>query len=154
MADFNPTHEPLGTLFRFWLRLVVWGLRITPLCFVLLLPVVVAIDRFSPWPVAIHALSAYPGQTRLCVGLGGQGYYSRTAPDHRSVIQRSFILWPRVFTTPAVVTVTSTNDRLPIVEESSFGFWFITVIYLIVLVIFTFQLRAFIATRHAQSTET
>ena len=147
MATFNPTLEPLYTLFRFWLRFVLWGLRIAPICLVIALPAVALFDRFSPWPAAIDALSAYPDQTRICIGFGGEGH--STAAGYSSSVQRAFVLVPRALTLPIVVFVTSTDGAAPTIEQSRFAFWFAAILYIIAAVVVVRQFQAYRATRHA-----
>ena len=150
MAAFNPTLEPITSLFHLWLRVMVWGLRIAPLCFVLVVPAVALYDQLSPWPPAIDALSAFPGQTRICVGLGSES--RRTPTDYHSLIERSFVLMPRAFSVPSIISITSTDSAAPIVEESRSGFWFGAAGYICMLAIFGWQIRRFFSTGHSQST--
>src|SRR5260221_1668125 len=63
LASITFDDGSVSALFRWWLRGMGWILRIAPFCFVLALPVVIVCDRFSPWPVAIDALFAYPGRS-------------------------------------------------------------------------------------------
>jgi hypothetical protein len=131
MNSFNPDIDPIERLARVWLRFVVWGLRMAAVCLVVSLPLMVVWDRFSPWPPAIQALSAYPGQSRLCVGSGSDN--EETPTGSQASVQRSFVLFPRALTSPTIITVTSTDGAEPVVEESHLAFWFLFVIQTVAL---------------------
>jgi hypothetical protein len=144
---FNPFFEPIKSLIRLWWRIMLWGLRIAPGCFVIVVPAVALYDQFSPWPPAMEALSAYPKQMRFCVGLSTE---SRRAPtDYHSRIQRSFVLLPRAFTLPSLVTITSADSARPIVEESRLGFWVGASGYISMLIICGWQIRRFLSARRS-----
>jgi hypothetical protein len=132
MAVFNPTLEPVEKLFRFWLRFITWGLRITPVCFVIALPALALFDHFSPWPPAIQALSVYSGQSRVCVGYASNT--ERTATVSHSLAERSFLLFPRALTSPSIITVTATDGASIKIDESSSAFWFLFVIYTVAVI--------------------
>lgn len=149
MNTLNPSLEPLQTLFRFWLRFMAWGLRIAAVCLVVALPAVVAFDRFSPWPPAIQALSAYPGQSRICVGYGSDSEW--TPSGSRSSIQRSFLLFPRAVKSPSIITITSTDGAAATVDESSFAFWFLFAFYAVALFFCIRLIRVITSIRHAKS---
>ena len=133
----------LKTLFRWWLSAVA-------ICCVVGLPALALYDRLSPWPPAIEALSAYSGQNRFCVGSGTDSEWTPTA-SHLS-IQRSYILVPRAFASPSVITVISTDHAPAVVSESPGTFWFVIAIYSVALFFCVRLIRGIISTRYAQST--
>ena len=150
MATFNPTLEPIETLFRFWVRFIAWGLRIVPVCFVIALPALALFDRFSPWPPAIEALSTYSGQSRVCVGYGSDTERTGTA-SHWSV-QRSFLLFPRALTSPSIITVAATDGTSVSIAESVLAFWVLVVIYTVSVIFSVHFFRCIFTARHSQST--
>jgi hypothetical protein len=125
-------------------------LRATAFCFVVGLPVLGVFDRFSPWPPAIDALSAYSGQSRVCVGYSTDHEWTSTA-SHSSV-QRSYLLFPRALSSPSIISVTVTDGSAAVVTESRFGLWFFVAIYVSALFYCLRLLRVWSAKRHAQST--
>ncbi len=152
LASITFDDGSVSALFRWWLRGMGWILRIAPFCFVLALPVVIVCDRFSPWPVAIDALFAYPGQSRVCVGNSSS---SESTPDgHHWSVQRSFVLFPRVFTSPSVIVVTATDSAAVTIEESRSFFWFLFVAYTLALIYCVRLVTIFRSKRHAQSNAT
>ena len=93
---------------------------------VVALPLMAVWDRYSPWPPAVEALLAFPGQGRVCVGSGSD---NEEAPTGSHVaVQRSFVLFPKALTSPSIITVTSTDGGEPVVDESQMAFWFLFVI--------------------------
>ena len=137
-------------IFRFWLRFVTWGLRIAAVCIVLALPVGAAFDRFSPWPPAIQALSAYPDQFRVCVGFGSDSEWTPTG-SHSS-IQRSFLLFPRVVSSPCIITITSTDGAKATIDESRMAFGFFIAFYALALLFCIRFIRGILSLRHGKST--
>lgn len=140
MSEFDSSIEPLVRLFRIWLKFLLWGFRIAPVCLVFALPVVVFFDSIRPWPDADAALAQqYPGQTRMCIGLGSHS--ERTAETSYSVVSRTYILVPRVFASPALFNATSINHAAPVIEEDRSGFWIFVAAYLGMAIIAVWQWR-------------
>jgi hypothetical protein len=120
-------------LVQFWMRFVRFGLRITPVCVVSALPTLAIFDRFNPWRPAVNALSAYSGQRRVCVGVGG--HHTRTSAGTYSSVERSFVLFPQVLTSPSIITVSVADGAPGVVTESRFAFWLVAAIYITALVL-------------------
>jgi len=144
--------DSVSALFRWWLRSMGWFVRIIPFCIVLGLPVVMVYDRFRPWPVALNALTAYPGQSRMCIGNSSS---SDEKPDgyHWSV-QRAFILFPRVLSSPSVIFVTTTESVAAKIEESRFAFWFFFVCYGLIVIYCIRRVRILRSIHHTASNAT
>ncbi len=121
-----------------WLRstkfparhVLLWLLKLSLPLMVIALPVVAIYDRLRPWDVAVHHLSLYGQQARLCVGSGSRypSSGSEVLPD--SYRQRTFVLLPSVIYSPKLVFVTEhLPDRDVTVEESILDFWLLAFTY-------------------------
>ena len=141
--------EPRDTYLRWWRRSIAWMLQAAAVCLVIVFPALAAFDRISPWPPAVEALSAYPGQSRICVGYGMDSEWTPTA-SHSSV-QRSFLLLPRALTSPSIIFVTVTDGAAAVTSESRFTFWFALAVYLIALIFSVRIIRSIISWRRART---
>ena len=112
-------------------KAVNWWIRIVVVITVLGIPALAIFDRLNPWPPAVEALSAYPNQSRICVGLGAETKWTESTTT--SSIQRTFILFPRVFSSPSVIEIAATEGSPALVNESRFLFWFALTIYVTAL---------------------
>jgi len=126
MSAFDLTMAPIERLLRFWLRFVIWSLRMAPFLLVVAAPVTVVVDRCSPWLPALQELSVYGGQCRACVGISGEEEGS--GAQAHVTISRSFLLFPRVFTAPSLISVTATDGAATTVE-SGVTFWLFLTLY-------------------------
>ena len=90
-------------------RMLRFFLKAAPVAFLCLLPLVAAYDWISPAPLSDAALSSYGTQFRICVGYSYQSIRDDTGRI-RNRHGRSYVLIPRVFESPALVSVHWTGD--------------------------------------------
>jgi len=122
-------------MLRLYVRGLGWLVKIMCLVMTLGFPLAPFYDHLQPWPPALEALARYGTQTRLCVGYGSGSSSRRVHGEeiHESYVQRAFILFPAALSSPQIISVTQDHRGNVTVEESTFGFWFLVVFYLVCL---------------------
>lgn len=117
-----------------YFRILWWWLKICCAIFVFALPLAPLYDHYFPWPPALEVRTNanYRGQIWISVGYG---YSSSTRKVNgtlrtESAIERSYVLFPSVMTSPKIVTVFQDQEGRITVGGSALAFWFLLIVYL------------------------
>jgi hypothetical protein len=97
--------------------------------YLVLVPVMVFYDWFSPWAAAEDALLEYQGQTPLLVGASYHAQYS-LAQGRRVTSSRSYIFLPAVLSDPKIIAFTQENGAAVTKSESRLNL-LLTVLWLV-----------------------
>jgi hypothetical protein len=120
---------------KFFARALLGVFKVGVLLIALSIPLCPIYDQFRPWPPAMTALAEFVGQKRVCVGYGKSSEIRilNGARIETSQVQRTFILFPAVFASPKIITITEDQSGKISKEESWFGLWLLILCYLVCL---------------------
>jgi len=106
-------------------------LQIIALSVTIGIPIVATHDAMHPWPPAIKLIDQErSGYIPIAAGIAATG---------STITQESYILIPKRFTSPAILTVKQTDNGRTTADKDTLSFWFVFAFFLYGLyVIFDF----------------